>query len=116
MTGVGCVQHLFHFFHLEMEIRSDVGREHAALLVDSVVPGLQMEVAPKLADLGAALAIAQDENERMQGQMSLRMMLRVARRTAVYPDDLDDAINMNMMCAASLDTCSSVCCCSPRSS
>jgi MoxR-like ATPase len=88
---------LFHFFSLEMDIRSDIGREHAALLVDSVVPNLEIDVAPRLATLGAKLADAQEEDERMQGSMSLRMMLRVARRTAVYTDDLSDAINMNMM-------------------
>ena len=88
---------LFHFFLLEMDVKSDVGREHAASLVESVVPNLSTGMAPKLATLAAKLAMAQEDDDRMQGSMSLRMMLRIARRAAIYAEDLSDAISMNMM-------------------
>merc|ERR1712188_256021 len=56
---------LFHFFSLEMDVKSDVGREHAALLVESVVSNLPVGMAPKLATLAAKLAMAQDDDDRM---------------------------------------------------
>ena len=90
--------HLFHFFQLDMDISSETGREHAATLLRSVVPNLSDEVPPKLAAFAANLAeVDADSASTTDGSMSVRMMLRVARRAVAYPDDLSDAVAMNMM-------------------
>jgi len=70
--------HLFHFFQLDMDITSEIGRQHSAELVRSVVPDIEDDVAPKLAAFAASLAeIDADDASTMAGSMSVRMMLRV---------------------------------------
>eukprot|EP01048_Picozoa_sp_COSAG05_P002211 COSAG05_NODE_85_length_20698_cov_35.370309_15_plen_739_part_00 len=92
------ILHLFHFFRLDLDVRDEVGREHSAGLVNSVVPGLDQNVAPILATLAAKLAEVKDDNtSTMDGSLSVRTMLRVARRTAMYPEDLNNAVSMNLM-------------------
>jgi hypothetical protein len=90
------VLHLFHFFRLDLDVQEGAGRDHSSALISSVVPGLPEHVAPALATLAAKLAELQDCGS-MESSMSIRTMLRVARRVAVYPEDLDSAVSMNLM-------------------
>eukprot|EP01047_Picozoa_sp_COSAG01_P017994 COSAG01_NODE_965_length_12401_cov_3.496098_7_plen_426_part_00 len=92
------ILHLFHFFRLDLDVQDEVGRQHSAALINSVVPGLPDDIAPRLATLAAKLLEVQsDSASTMDGAMSVRTMLRVARRTVAYPEDLDSAVSMNLM-------------------
>jgi hypothetical protein len=92
------ILHLFHFFGLDLDVQDEVGRQHSAALINSVVPGLPEDIAPRLATLAAKLLEVQsDSASTMDGAMSVRTMLRVARRTVAYPEDLGSAVSMNLM-------------------
>ena len=90
--------HLFHFFELSIDLTSEVGVGHSAALLSSVVPTLPDSVAATLSTLAGRLAaVGDDAANTMEGSLSLRTMLRIARRVSQFPDDLSMAVSMNMM-------------------
>jgi hypothetical protein len=82
------MMNLYHFFTLDVDLTSEQGREHSASLLQSIVSGFQPEISATLSAYASAVGA---------DAISLRTMLRIARRTAQYPSDLSEAVSMNMM-------------------
>jgi hypothetical protein len=73
-----------------VNLRTQAGKKDVSALVGSVVPQVSTPVLQKLIDFAAYMdMIAADPTSSLQGisPLTLRQMLRVARRVAQYPEE-----------------------------
>ena len=90
--------HLFHFFRLSIDLTSEEGREHSTALLQAVVPELPAEVPHALATFAAAMGnMEADQSNTVSASVSLRLMLRAARRAAIYPTDFYEIVAAGIM-------------------
>ena len=92
------MMHLFHFFRLSIDMTSAEGRDRSTSLIQAVVPGLPAEVPQSLASFASAMGnMEADASNTVSAAVSLRLMLRAARRAAVYPTDFYNIISAGIM-------------------
>ena len=87
------VLHLFHFFDVEMDLVSDVGKSRNVDLLSLIVPGVSTDFANAICEFAMHLEqMDEDPLSSVKSPVSLRQMLRMARRAAVLPDEVHSSL------------------------
>ena len=87
------VLHLFHFFTVEMDLSSTSGKSRNIELLQTVVPGVPPEFANALSEFCMHMEqMDEDPLSSVKSPVSLRQMLRMARRAAQYPREVHSSL------------------------
>jgi MoxR-like ATPase len=88
------VLHLFHFFRISMEMATIEGQGHAEQLINTIVPESDPSTSAALAAFGARMeGMESDRSSTVVSAVSLRQMLRLARRSAAHPQELHTSLS-----------------------
>eukprot|EP01043_Picozoa_sp_COSAG02_P007426 COSAG02_NODE_221_length_28385_cov_5.795164_7_plen_1631_part_00 len=87
------VLHLFHFFTVEMDLSSTVGQSRNADLLQAIVPGVPRGFADSISTFAMHMErLGEDPLSSVTSPVSLRQMLRMARRAAKYPGEVHSSL------------------------
>jgi MoxR-like ATPase len=87
------VLHLFHFFTVEMDLSSTVGQGRNADLLQAIVPGVPRDFAESMSKFAMHMErMGEDPLSSVTSPVSLRQMLRMARRAAQHPSELHSSL------------------------
>jgi MoxR-like ATPase len=87
------VLHLFHFFTVKMDLSSTLGQSHNADLLQAIVPGVPRGFADSISTFAMHMErLVEDSLSSVTTPVSLRQMLRMARRAAQYPGEVHSSL------------------------
>ena len=87
------VLHLFHYFTVEMDLSSSEGKSRNVELLQNIVPGVPEDFANAISEFSMHMEqMDEDPLSSVKSPVSLRQMLRMARRAAQHPNEVHSSL------------------------